>query len=140
MLKCINSHVTILERQQNNNQDTPSDLFSFSQRNGTLPEVYTIHTGHDNWENFGYYDRINGMDTLPFWPTSPCNNIRASEGSLFPPRELTGEDTVHIYDKDVCRTLPFTYTRPVTENGKWEAYENNFFYLTENYANSKMAV
>lgn len=99
-------------------------LFHFTcpQRNGTLPEVYTIHTGHDNWQNFGYYDRINGMETLPFWPESPCNNIRASEGSLFPPRALTGEDTVYVYDKDVCRTLPFTYTKPVSQNGMWEAF------------------
>ena len=60
------------------------------------------------------------METLPFWKDAPCNSIRASEGSMFPPRDRTGEDTVFVYDKDVCRTLPFSYTKPVTQNGKWE--------------------
>lgn len=94
-----------------------------TQRNGTLPEVYTIHTGHSGMDNFGYYDRINGADTLPFWPAAPCNSIKASEGSLFPPRDVTGLDTVFVYDKDVCRTLPFTYKRPVIQNGMWEAFK-----------------
>lgn len=74
-------------------------------------------------DNFGYYDRINGADTLPFWPAAPCNSIKASEGSLFPPRDVTGLDTVFVYDKDVCRTLPFTYKRPVIQNGMWEAFK-----------------
>lgn len=69
------------------------------------------------------------MDTLPFWPEAPCNNIRASEGSLFPPRALTGEDTVYVYDKDVCRTLPFTYSKPVTQNGMWEAVAFIFIFI-----------
>lgn len=95
-----------------------SDGCGLLQRNGTLPEVYTIHTGQNGMENFGYYDNINGAQTLPFWRDAPCNNIVASEGSLFPPREVTGSDTVFIYDKDVCRTLPFTYKGGVTQNGK----------------------
>lgn len=70
-------------------------------------------------ENFGYYDNINGVRTLPAWPKAPCNSIEASEGSLFPPREITGSDTVYIYDKDVCRTLPFVYKRPTVQNGKF---------------------
>lgn len=81
-----------------------------------MPEVYTIHTGHDPTK-YGYYDRINGMETLPFWPSAPCNSIQASEGSLFPPRDITKSDTVFIYDKDVCRTLPFQYRQPVIQNG-----------------------
>lgn len=93
--------------------------FHSPQRNGTLPEVYTIHTGQNGMENFGYYDNINGAKTLPFWPAAPCNSIEASEGSLFPPRDVTGSDTVFVYDKDVCRTLPFTYKKPVVQNGMY---------------------
>lgn len=89
----------------------------FLQRNGTLSDVYTINTGQNGMENFGYYDNINGGQTLPVWPAAPCNSIQASEGSLFPPRDVTGLDTVFIYDKDVCRTLPFTYKKPVMQNG-----------------------
>lgn len=108
--------------------DNPAPLIPTPQRNGTLSDVYTIHTGQNGMENFGYYDRINGEKKLPFWPSAPCNNIRASEGSLFPPRELTGSDTVFVYDKDVCRTLPFTYTKPVIQNGMWEAFSRWWWY------------
>ncbi|CAG9577041.1 unnamed protein product [Danaus chrysippus] len=85
-------------------------------RNGTLEEVSTIHTGED-MGNFGYLDRINGMDHLPHWSDKPCNDIRASEGSFFPPRLSTKEDTVYIYDKDLCRILPFTYRKDVYIDG-----------------------
>uniref|UniRef100_A0A1B0GM02 Uncharacterized protein n=1 Tax=Phlebotomus papatasi TaxID=29031 RepID=A0A1B0GM02_PHLPP len=61
-------------------------------RNGTLPEIQTIYTGHTGMDKFGYLNRINGLDHLPFWKDPPCRNITASEGSLFPPREITGSD------------------------------------------------
>lgn len=46
------------------------------QRNGTLNEVSTIHTGHSGMENFGYMDRLNGLDHLPYWNDKPCTEIR----------------------------------------------------------------
>lgn len=116
LILCISNDTCLI-------QSTFPYLHTHTQRNGTLPEVYTIHTGHSGMDNFGYYDRINGADTLPFWPAAPCNSIKASEGSLFPPRDVTGLDTVFVYDKDVCRTLPFTYKRPVIQNGMWEAFK-----------------
>lgn len=42
----------------------------------------------------------------------------ASEGSFFPPRSLTKSDTVHIYDKDLCRILPLQYQKDVYKDGK----------------------
>lgn len=35
------------------------------------------------------------------------------EGSFFPPRDQTGADIVHVWDKDLCRTLPLQYRGPV---------------------------
>ncbi|XP_055708763.1 lysosome membrane protein 2 [Phlebotomus papatasi] len=86
-------------------------------RNGTLPEIQTIYTGHTGMDKFGYLNRINGLDHLPFWKDPPCRNITASEGSLFPPREITGSDIVYVYDKDICRTLPLIYRGPVGKDG-----------------------
>lgn len=88
------------------------------QRNGTLSEVSTMHTGHSGMDKFGYLDRINGQPTLPFWEDKPCTSIAASEGSFFPPRAFTNANTVYIYDKDLCRTLPLTYVRSVEKDGK----------------------
>ncbi|XP_076163294.1 scavenger receptor class B member debris buster [Ptiloglossa arizonensis] len=86
-------------------------------RNGTLEEVSTIFTGHTDMKEFGLINRLNGLDRLPYWPDAPCNSIRASEGSFFPPREKTGSDIVHLWDKDICRTLPLQYRGPTEKSG-----------------------
>nr|CAD7410142.1 unnamed protein product [Timema poppensis] len=86
-------------------------------RNGTLNEVSTIFTGHTNMKEFGLLDRLNGLDHLPYWSEPPCNNIRASEGSFFPPRDLTHEDIVHVYDKDLCRILPLQFQSMTEKDG-----------------------
>ncbi|XP_048003961.1 scavenger receptor class B member 1 isoform X2 [Leguminivora glycinivorella] len=86
-------------------------------RNGTLDEVSTIYTGQRSMSRFGYLDKINGLDHLPHWKESPCNDIRASEGSFFPPRAVTKSDLVHVYDKDICRILPLQYRRDVYKDG-----------------------
>lgn len=89
-----------------------------SQRNGTLPEFSTIHTGHTGMDKFGYIDRLNGMDQFPYWNRAPCTNIAGSEGSFFPPREFTKQNTLYLYDKDLCRVIPIEYQRPVVKDGK----------------------
>ncbi|XP_015836616.1 scavenger receptor class B member 1 isoform X2 [Tribolium castaneum] len=86
-------------------------------RNGTLNEVHNIYTGMTGMQNFGYLEKLNGVDKLPYWQESPCNIIRASEGSFFPPRYYTKSDVVNIYDKDLCRTMPLQYRGPVTKHG-----------------------
>lgn len=85
-----------------------------------MTEVSTINTGlgEDGMLKFGYIDRLNGMDKLPFWRENPCNNITASEGSFFPPRELSKSDTVYVYDKDLCRIIPLKYSEPVVKDGE----------------------
>ncbi|XP_072948437.1 scavenger receptor class B member 1 [Epargyreus clarus] len=85
-------------------------------RNGTLDEVSTIYAGQ-SMERFGYLDKINGLDHLPYWKNRPCNNIRASEGSFFPPRSITKENIVYVYDKDLCRILPLKYRKDVYKDG-----------------------
>lgn len=95
----------------------PSKMGLLLGRNGTLDEVSTIYTGRKGMENFGLLDRLNGLDHLPYWDSPPCNSIRASEGSFFPPRDVTKSDIVHVYDKDLCRVWPLRYRKEVVENG-----------------------
>ncbi|XP_045458032.1 scavenger receptor class B member 1 [Melitaea cinxia] len=85
-------------------------------RNGTLEEVSTIYAGQD-MEKFGYLDKLNGLDHLPYWPESPCNDIRASEGSFFPPKLIAKSDIVYVYDKDLCRIMPFKYRKSLYKEG-----------------------
>ncbi|KAG8038036.1 hypothetical protein G9C98_006361 [Cotesia typhae] len=86
-------------------------------RNGTLDEVSTIYTGHTDMKQFGLINKLNGLDRLPYWEDEPCNSITASEGSFFPPRDSTGADVVHVWDKDLCRVLPLQYRGPVEKAG-----------------------
>ncbi|KAL0281623.1 UNVERIFIED_CONTAM: hypothetical protein PYX00_002556 [Menopon gallinae] len=95
----------------------PSKMALLIGRNGTLNEVSTIYTGHTNMTEFGLINRINGLDHLSYWKDSPCNSIKASEGSFFPPRKYTKSDIVHVYDKDLCRILPLRYRRDVFKHG-----------------------
>ncbi|KAJ3650634.1 hypothetical protein Zmor_016722 [Zophobas morio] len=86
-------------------------------RNGTLNEVHNIYTGMTGMQDFGLLEKLNGADRLPYWKESPCNMIRASEGSFFPPRYYTKADVVHVYDKDLCRVMPLQYREPVVKHG-----------------------
>ncbi|XP_023174123.1 lysosome membrane protein 2 [Drosophila hydei] len=86
-------------------------------RNGTLTEVSSIKTGYQGMEQFGYIDSLNGMDHLPHWNEEPCTSIAGSEGSFFPPRDITKSDVVHIYDKDLCRIIPLKYVERVEKDG-----------------------
>lgn len=117
-----------------------SKMGLFIGRNGTLSEVSTMHTGHTGMDKFGYLDRINGLPALPFWDDQPCTSIAASEGSFFPPRAFTGKDTVYLYDKDLCRTLPLRYVRGVEKDGLaadlYEMPNNTFGDGTANPANA----
>ncbi|XP_065208323.1 lysosome membrane protein 2 [Planococcus citri] len=94
----------------------PQKMGIFLTRNGTLADTATIFNGEKGWENFGYMDRLNGLDHLPYWDP-PCNSIAASEGSLFPPRSVTKSDIVHLYDKDLCRIWPMQYRYETTKKG-----------------------
>ncbi|KAH8345862.1 hypothetical protein KR067_007776 [Drosophila pandora] len=86
-------------------------------RNGTLMEVSSIKTGMQSMDQFGYIDSLNGMDHLPHWNEEPCTSIAGSEGSFFPPRDLTKSDMVHIYDKDLCRIIPLKYVERTEKDG-----------------------
>ncbi|KAG8232412.1 hypothetical protein J437_LFUL013984, partial [Ladona fulva] len=86
-------------------------------RNGTINDVTTIFTGHSGMEDFGLMNRLNGLDRLPMWDRHPCDTLRASEGSFFPPRAFTGADEVTVWDKDLCRVLPLRYRGPTSKNG-----------------------
>lgn len=77
-----------------------------------------MNTGYGGMEKFGYLDRLNGLDNLPYWKEKPCNNMFASEGSFFPPRAYTNSNIVYVYDKDLCRILPLEYLKPVVKDGK----------------------
>lgn len=109
--------VSLAHRFYPRNRRPMSQMGLLNGRNGTLTEYATMHTGHTGMEKFGYFDKLNGLDHMPQWEKEPCSSIEASEGSFFPPREVTNSDVVYIYDKDLCRSLPLVYRHPVEKDG-----------------------
>lgn len=46
-----------------------------------------------------------------------------SDGTIFPPRIVRNKKNVHLYQKDMCRSLPLIYGEDVTMlNDKIPAY------------------
>lgn len=76
-----------------------------------------MYTGTTGMQDFGLLNKLNGQDHLPYWSDAPCSDIRASEGSFFPPRYYTNADIVNLYDKDLCRIMPMKYRGPTTKQG-----------------------
>lgn len=64
-----------------------------------------MFTGATSITKYGIIDRYNFRDRLPHWSTDQCNSIAGSDGSIFPPH-ITRNDTLSVYDKDLCRLLP----------------------------------
>lgn len=52
------------------------------------------------------------MTPIHYWIISS-----ASEGSFFPPRYVTKENLVNVYDKDLCRIMPLKYRKDVYKDG-----------------------
>ncbi|XP_059061330.1 scavenger receptor class B member 1 isoform X3 [Achroia grisella] len=90
-------------------------------KNGTSPDVVTMFTGADDMANYGIFQRYNMRERLPHWTTDQCNSISGSDGSIFPPH-ITKNDTLRVYDKDLCRLLPLKYLEDVETSAGVEGY------------------
>ncbi|CAH2056216.1 unnamed protein product, partial [Iphiclides podalirius] len=94
-------------------QKLPYEEFGlFYGKNGTSPDVVTMFSGANDITRYGIYDRYNMRERLPHWTTDECNSISGSDGSIFPPH-ITKNDTLAVYDKDLCRLLPLRFLEEV---------------------------
>lgn len=75
------------------------------QKNGTAKDIVTVFTGAGDITKYGLVDRFNGESKLKHWTTPECNRLNGSDGSIFPPH-ISPNDTIYVYDKDICRLLP----------------------------------
>ncbi|XP_028038249.1 scavenger receptor class B member 1 isoform X1 [Bombyx mandarina] len=103
-------------------QKLPYEEFGlFYGKNGTSPDVVTMFTGATDMTRYGIVDRYNMRDRLPHWTTDQCNSVAGSDGSIFPPH-ITANDTLRVYDKDLCRLLPLRYLETVESSAGVEGY------------------
>lgn len=82
--------------------------FHSLQKNGTAKDIVTVFTGAGDITKYGLIDRFNGENKLKHWTTQQCNQLNGSDGSIFPPH-ISKNDTIYVYDKDICRLLPLTW-------------------------------
>ncbi|KAI8433338.1 hypothetical protein MSG28_015383 [Choristoneura fumiferana] len=103
-------------------QKLPYEEFGlFYGKNGTSSDVVTMFTGATDMARYGIFERYNARDRLPHWTTDQCNSIAGSDGSIFPPH-ITRNDTLRVYDKDLCRLLPLEYLRDVESAAGVQGY------------------
>jgi scavenger receptor class B protein 1 len=87
-------------------QKLPYEEFGLMyNKNGTSKDTVTLFTGATDITRYGLIDKFNGQSHLTHYTSDKCNSLMGSDGSIFPPH-MTKNTTIHIYDKDLCRTLP----------------------------------
>ncbi|CAL8073695.1 unnamed protein product [Orchesella dallaii] len=85
----------------------------YKGRNGTTDGEFEIYTGATGADRFGRIKNWNGSPSLPFWNSSECNALSGSDGSIFPPF-LEKEDSIVIFNTDLCRTLKLSFKEEIT--------------------------
>lgn len=90
----------------------------FVGKNFTDNGKLTIATGLGTNGHLGKILKVDGKNNLGLWARgSKCDAVRGSDG-LFFDNKLKKSDEVLVYEKNLCRTIPFTYERDiVAKNG-----------------------
>lgn len=94
----------------------PFDKFGLlAARNGTDKDRFTIHTGLQDINKLGLITHLNGKDNRRIWGDKRCDKIEGTDGSRFPPYLIQNKsETLHVYTKEFCRTLPFDFVEQET--------------------------
>uniref|UniRef100_A0A336MNJ0 Scavenger receptor class B member 1 n=2 Tax=Culicoides sonorensis TaxID=179676 RepID=A0A336MNJ0_CULSO len=103
-------------------QKLPYDEFGLMYgKNATHAERVTVWTGVTDITKFGIIERYNGKTHLSHWTSEKCNRLNGSDGSIFPPH-ITKEDTLFVFEKDLCRLLPLKFEKEVSTKGNITGY------------------
>ena len=66
----------------------------------------------------------NNETDLTFWKNdtgSMCNAIQGTDGSTFHP-DVKKNETLHIFNRDLCRSLPLVYEKEVIDGNGIPGY------------------
>ncbi|XP_069192737.1 lysosome membrane protein 2-like [Procambarus clarkii] len=99
----------------------PHQLFGLLMGlNNTLQPRYVMHTGKGDSAKINKILAWNGHEVLHFWYGDECNMIRGTDANGFPPG-LSKNETLYIFNGQLCRSLPLVYNSTVSHGGL-EAY------------------
>lgn len=85
----------------------------FVGKNATADGTIEALTGLDNSGYLGQIIAVNGNSKLSWW-SGQCNDIKGSDGFVYPPN-LTKNDKVHIYNRDLCRSIPLEFEKEIVD-------------------------
>lgn len=95
----------------------PHQLFGLLMGlNHTLQPPYRMHTGKGDPSKMNKILAYNGHEVLYSWFGDTCNMIRGTDGNGFAP-ELSKDDTLYIFNGQLCRSLPLVYNTTVKTKG-----------------------
>lgn len=61
-------------------------------------------------DKLGIIERLNGLESREIWGDEECDKITGTDGSIFPPKLFRDPNaTLHIYSKELCRTVPLKF-------------------------------
>lgn len=80
--------------------------------NGTLaPDRVRVYRGIKKSIDVGRVVSVGNDTIMNVWSGSPCNDIRGTDGTIFPPF-LTKEKRVWAHSVDICRSIGTYYVEP----------------------------
>jgi len=93
------------------------DLYGyFYGKNGSSDGEFNVLTGSEDVASLGSILSFDNKTSLNAWgndsSANECNAIHGTDGSVFPPF-VTKNQTFHIFQKDMCRSLPIQYSETV---------------------------
>ena len=85
-------------------------------------QLHPFRTGQKNLLDVGKVYSWDDQTELDFWKNdSMCNAIKGTDGSTFHP-EIQRDETLHIFNRDLCRSLPMVYQKDVVESNGIPGY------------------
>ncbi|CAG2058040.1 unnamed protein product [Timema podura] len=85
-------------------------------RNGLSEDRVTMYTGVDDMSKLGIISRFNGIQEMNHWGTAECNRIDGTDGTLYPVNQVSPNNTLHVFNHDLCRRFPLIFEKNVKTN------------------------
>nr|CAD7462486.1 unnamed protein product [Timema tahoe] len=85
-------------------------------RNGLSKDLVTMYTGVDDMSKLGIISRFNGIQEMNHWGTAECNRIDGTDGTLYPVNQVSPNNTLHVFNHDLCRRFPLIFEKNVKTN------------------------
>nr|CAD7197107.1 unnamed protein product [Timema douglasi] len=99
-------------------------------RNGLSEDRITMHSGVDDMSKLGIISRFNGIQELSHWGTAECNRIDGTDGTLYPVNQVSPNNTLHVFNHDLCRRFPLIFEKNVKSIAMFIANEDKCWKVT----------